>query len=58
MKTKKKLGPISSQFVSQDKTVNVPYQIGNCLASSLSGFLAGVIITCLAWLLVIEAFFR
>jgi hypothetical protein len=54
---KPKLGPISSQFVSHE----VPkgrFCLGKYMATALSGFLAGVIVTCLVWLLVIEAFFK
>jgi hypothetical protein len=53
---KPKLGPISSQFVTPEKP-KTKYCLGKYMATALSGFLAGVIVTCLVWYLVIEAFF-
>jgi len=59
MPRRKKLGPIASQFICLDEAPG-RYQIcwGRYFASSLTGFLAGVIATSLLWLLVIEAFFK
>jgi len=54
----KKLGPISSEFVSSEKSGKYKYSLGRYIASSLAGFLAGVIVTCLIWLLVLDAFFK
>lgn len=54
---KTKLGPISSQFVSSE-IPKTKYCLGKYMATALSGFLAGVIVTCLVWLLVVEAFFK
>jgi len=56
---KKKLGPIVKQFIDpDDKTSHYKICFGNYFASSLSGFLAGIVVTTLIWLLAIEAFFR
>jgi hypothetical protein len=55
----KKLGPISSQFISTgEKASRYKICFGKCFASSLSGFLAGIIVASLIWLLVVEAFFK
>ena len=55
----KKLGPISSQFINTtEKPSKYKICFGKCFASSLSGFLAGIIVACLIWLLIIEAFFK
>lgn len=54
--SKTKLGPIASQFVTTEKA-KAKYCLGKFVASSLSGFLAGIIITCLIWFLVVDAFF-
>jgi hypothetical protein len=59
MPTKKKFGPISSQFVdSTEKPSKYKFCLGKCFASSLSGFLAGLIVACLVWLFVVDAFFK
>lgn len=54
---KAKLGPISSQFVTPEKP-KTKFCIGKYMASALSGFLAGIIVTCLVWFLIIDAFFK
>ncbi len=59
MVNNKKLGPISSQFINpQEKPSKYKVCWGKCFASSLSGFLAGIIVTSLVWLLIIEAYFK
>ncbi|MDD4412448.1 MAG: hypothetical protein PHR00_02270 [Patescibacteria group bacterium] len=47
---------IAKEFVSSEKN-QYAYSLGNLIASSFSGFIAGLIVTCLIWIVVINVYF-
>jgi len=55
-KPAEKLGMIPQDFVSNDN-VCYNYCLGKVVASSFSGFLAGIVVTSLIWIVVVNVFF-
>ena len=48
---------IKREFVSEDKR-NFPFKMGRSIASSLSGFIAGVVLATIVWVIATAAYLQ
>lgn len=49
--------PLPRDFISSDNPSIYQYSFGRLVASSFSGFIAGIIVTSLIWVVIVDVFF-